>query len=379
MAHLAPPPPPPAHTVPPAWSPPAHPCTAAGTAAPAAPHCSTWRSRCRGACEIESTAACSHVRMVFYVALRSAAAGSHLMPAGSPSIITPTSAWMSASVKARARQAWVLCSCWRCCSRPAKRPLPLPPPLPAGCQRPGGAACPDARGRVHRSLAPTRARSARCSAAGGVAAAARHRRAGKGMSTSGRKQKCRRRRLQALLERCMESWQHLRPSGVQALQQQSSDISAFRSQLGAPLEAERARLSSLFRCQRFHALSLITSHCGAPGRHSRRVEARRVHCYHRRAPPVAAGGCCRTRHGSVLYLSSGAGRMPQDQDQRDAAAGPAPTAEPVATAASGSGGAGPVEAEAPALPEMVLFRCKEAYGAWPSFGWRRKSPPVARS
>lgn len=97
------------------------------------------------------------------------------------------------------------------------------------------------------------------------------------------------------------------------------------------------------------------------------------------APAVAAGGCCRTRHGSVLYLSSGAGRMPQEQDQRDAAAGPAPTAEPVATAASGSGGAGPVEAEAPALPEMVLFRCKEAYGAWPSFGWRRKSPPVARS
>lgn len=49
----------------------------------------------------------------------------------------------------------------------------------------------------------------------------------------------------------------------------------------------RARPSRpLFRCRRFqrvpHALSLITSHCGAPGPHSRRVEARRAHRYHRR-------------------------------------------------------------------------------------------------
>ncbi|PRW58154.1 Adaptin ear-binding coat-associated 2 [Chlorella sorokiniana] len=51
--------------------------------------------------------------------------------------------------------------------------------------------------------------------------------------------------------------------------------------------------------------------------------------------------------------------MPQELEQ-DAVAGTAPAAEPTA-AAAGSGGGAPAEAEGAALPEMVLFRCKEAY------------------
>ncbi|KAI7835318.1 hypothetical protein COHA_004710 [Chlorella ohadii] len=51
--------------------------------------------------------------------------------------------------------------------------------------------------------------------------------------------------------------------------------------------------------------------------------------------------------------------MPQEQEQQDAAAS-APSAE-AATVAPSSGSGAPAEPDVAALPDMVLFRCKEAY------------------
>lgn len=54
--------------------------------------------------------------------------------------------------------------------------------------------------------------------------------------------------------------------------------------------------------------------------------------------------------------------MPQELEQQGAAEAAAPVTEPAA-ATTGSGGGAAGEPEVAALPEMVLFRCKEAYGA----------------
>lgn len=52
--------------------------------------------------------------------------------------------------------------------------------------------------------------------------------------------------------------------------------------------------------------------------------------------------------------------MAQDQEPQDAAA----PAEAATVAPGSSGGGTPAEPDVAALPDMVLFRCKEAYGAF---------------
>lgn len=66
-------------------------------------------------------------------------------------------------------------------------------------------------------------------------------------------------------------------------------------------------------------------------------------------------------HQPLLCMPQALAIMPQELEQQVAAKAAAPVTEPATAAGSGGGAAG--EPQVAALPEMVLFRCKEAYGA----------------